>query len=144
MWIFVLKPLINSFAFFFLFGQSLKRSDIIAIGVLIVAIMLIAFSNNDSDNNTFHDNLLYVFISLGLLFISVLLNWTNIIITKYFLGYKGNQGNTAGYFNVSSLINSTFFLVWFIIDLSNSFTFTTFEFICSQWGAFIKVLFYFV
>ena len=137
MCVFVLKPLINSIAFFLLFGQTLRKTDILAIGLLIGSILLIAFSNSDVENSETRENLLYVFISLGLLFISVLLSCFNILIGKYFLGHKGNQGNTAGYFNVSSMLNSTFFLIWFIIDLANSFTFTAFEFICSQFAAFI-------
>ena len=108
------KPIFSSIAFYFLFNQRLKMFELCAVLILIVSVILIGFSSNDSQNDNNNQNVLYIIISMLLLTGSTLLVSFRTVLMKYFLAYGDNQVDISAFSNIYSLVQNLIMFTAFI------------------------------
>ena len=87
------KPIISSFAFYFLFRQKLEKFEIISIFILFVSVILIGFSSKESKEVKKSQGTLYIIVSMLMLVGSTVLVSLRTVIIKYFLAYGQNQAD---------------------------------------------------
>ena len=95
--------MILSIAFSFLYKQKLKAFEIVGIVVLMISVVMIAFSTDNIFQQGVTTNAWYTIISLGFLFFAILWLTTSTVVLKHFLAYGDNQVNVSAYYNFYSL-----------------------------------------
>ena len=126
------KPFFSSVAFYFLFNQRLEKFELIAMGILLISVILIGFSSDESNSKDNHQNTIYIIISMLLLVVSTFLVSIRIVLIKYFLAHGENQADISVFSNIYSFIQNLIMLIVLIVHICYGFTFSLVDFLLAQ------------
>ncbi|CAI2371731.1 unnamed protein product [Moneuplotes crassus] len=125
----IFKPIINSIAFRLLYNQKLRYFEIIGILFSAGSIVLIGVSQqSDSEGH----KRLYMFISMGLMFVAIFLEALIGIVVKYFLAFKDNKANVSSFYSFFICIIDSIYVIILIILLNTGLEVTWKDIVFAQ------------
>ncbi|CAI2373320.1 unnamed protein product [Moneuplotes crassus] len=126
--IYAMKPVLSSIMFYFIFNQTLKAYELVAIVFCMAGALVIGISSGEEDvenGGVAASN--YVVIACCLLLISLFLLCIRAVILKYYFG-TAKEVNVSALFNFICFISDLSMIAWFIVLIIQEFDFTLYDF----------------